>query len=1217
MAARRKILLADDERAFREQFCSWFPQAEIVEAETLAKAWALFQEKPGSFNLAILDYFLNGGDDSEVKDTFDLIKNIHKLHKKLPIIMVTGVGDRAISRQAIQAGATWYLEKPVDKIEAEALINTLAHSTKTSQAVEDLRAEIEQRAHPAFAGFAYAMASTSNIPSLLREVARTAPLILGASQCTIAILNAEGNIRSGLPHWDDLAPNLHDPYENRNFTRELAENGGYRFVSDTSHEEGVREDFLNTGIQSFAAAACPQQPGARAVLYAYFNHSLRKYEQQLRLKSDLTALAHLTGMAIERLRQEELNKAVRMATEKLQIASTENDVYEIVRETIAETFDVSAYYIATYDAKTELISFKFLFDEGTVHDESPRHNTEAEGGLTGYIIRSKHEFDCSDLSNPENMPVPIILTGTGRTTKSYFGVPVQLPDKRVIGVISIQRYIPLQFHEASKQALRSLAAQVALALNRIRSDAAQEQVLEGMTTRPWQDILREIGEQVKESTQADIVTIHPYDFGRKTFAVERIRLGLSTKEETRPFIRSEGKTLERLLEKGEHFAEDAAHDSIFERQFADRHHITSSAGITLRAGRPEIPVGVLVVNYRTPRRFSESDEESLRAYRRRAALALYYAWLAKGVETASRRMEAEHQALDAIHEAKSIHELVNSIMQAVQVAWPSTLVVPSLLLSDPANRRLIFPEEAMPFYSIDMPEEKTRDSIEFGEGICGWVAEHREALLVNDVSNDTRYLKLISRTKAELCVPIFLGGSLLGVLDIEAPEKNFFEDADRLFLERIAQEIAIWQGALGEQRYADEITSAGRLARQKPEEGLTLLTQKAYEIAGLNGANPTFATIFLSTPQGLEVASASPPEYLSEVRSKAGPILLTEGPSSRRKGIVVRALNEKTSQKIDDVRADPDYIEVDPNTRAELAVPILAPDGSSIGVVNVEYSKPEALDEGDRRLLETLASQTEVITVMQKQALELAETQRARSEATALALMSIAAIEHGHGWKNTAVVVSDNLQNIEENIRLYRTSWRGRLAKTLLLTPNLDKVAEWIERAARRAQELKATTPPPSLEKNRVKIQINSCLEAARERWKNREEQIDFEIFCETSPDDAVNANKEWLIRALDNLIANATHACYSQPAGRVMLHSLRINEEIQIEISDNGTGIPEPVVPYLFLSTPPEELRKYGWGTGCLIAQFIARSYGGRAYLVKTDSDGTTVAIKLPSYHK
>jgi GAF domain-containing protein len=69
------------------------------------------------------------------------------------------------------------------------------------------------------------------------------------------------------------------------------------------------------------------------------------------------------------------------------------------------------------------------------------------------------------------------------------------------------------------------------------------------------------------------------------------------------------------------------------------------------------------------------------------------------------------------------------------------------------------------------------------EGVCGAAARERETQVVPDVCNDDRYLACSPTVKSEIVVPIFSGGEVIGVLDIDSEQPDAFSDDDRRFLE--------------------------------------------------------------------------------------------------------------------------------------------------------------------------------------------------------------------------------------------------------------------------------------------------------------------------------------------------------------------------------------------------------------------------------------------------
>jgi putative methionine-R-sulfoxide reductase with GAF domain len=80
--------------------------------------------------------------------------------------------------------------------------------------------------------------------------------------------------------------------------------------------------------------------------------------------------------------------------------------------------------------------------------------------------------------------------------------------------------------------------------------------------------------------------------------------------------------------------------------------------------------------------------------------------------------------------------------------------------------------------------------------------------------------------------------------------------------------------------------------------------------------------------------------------------------------------------RIGDVRQVPEYIEISPDIRSELCVPIISDDRVT-GVINIESSKLNAFDEADERLIRTIAGG--LATAIQKIRLFDAEGRRVRS----------------------------------------------------------------------------------------------------------------------------------------------------------------------------------------------------------------------------------------------
>ena len=73
--------------------------------------------------------------------------------------------------------------------------------------------------------------------------------------------------------------------------------------------------------------------------------------------------------------------------------------------------------------------------------------------------------------------------------------------------------------------------------------------------------------------------------------------------------------------------------------------------------------------------------------------------------------------------------------------------------------------------------------IPFGRGVCGTAAQRRETVLVPDVHAFPGHIACDCASNAEIVTPVFNGGALFGVLDIDSPIPGRFTGADKEGLE--------------------------------------------------------------------------------------------------------------------------------------------------------------------------------------------------------------------------------------------------------------------------------------------------------------------------------------------------------------------------------------------------------------------------------------------------
>ncbi len=147
------------------------------------------------------------------------------------------------------------------------------------------------------------------------------------------------------------------------------------------------------------------------------------------------------------------------------------------------------------------------------------------------------------------------------------------------------------------------------------------------------------------------------------------------------------------------------------------------------------------------------------------------------------------RALQEVSASINVHtDLLNLLDRILQSALTSIGATDgSLLLLDDNTRELVFVvvhgavEHSLVGYRIAP-----------GTGVAGWVAKHKEAAMVPNVQQDSRFSHTVDQTfqfqtQSLICVPIIHGGEVLGVIQALNKVGEEFNQADLALLGVVAQ----------------------------------------------------------------------------------------------------------------------------------------------------------------------------------------------------------------------------------------------------------------------------------------------------------------------------------------------------------------------------------------------------------------------------------------------
>lgn len=79
--------------------------------------------------------------------------------------------------------------------------------------------------------------------------------------------------------------------------------------------------------------------------------------------------------------------------------------------------------------------------------------------------------------------------------------------------------------------------------------------------------------------------------------------------------------------------------------------------------------------------------------------------------------------------------------------------------------------------------------IKIGKGVCGTAAEKRETQLVKNVHEFPGHIACDSASNSEIVIPIIKNDKLIGVLDVDSPILNRFNEEDKVGLEKFVSII--------------------------------------------------------------------------------------------------------------------------------------------------------------------------------------------------------------------------------------------------------------------------------------------------------------------------------------------------------------------------------------------------------------------------------------------
>jgi signal transduction histidine kinase len=142
---------------------------------------------------------------------------------------------------------------------------------------------------------------------------------------------------------------------------------------------------------------------------------------------------------------------------------------------------------------------------------------------------------------------------------------------------------------------------------------------------------------------------------------------------------------------------------------------------------------------------------------------------------------------------------------------------------------------------------------------------------------------------------------------------------------------------------------------------------------------------------------------------------------------------------------------------------------------------------------------------------------------------------------------------------------------------------------------------------------VSEAVDAAGERFRAPGCRLTVDVEPDLPP---VVGDRDALITVLLNLLDNAHK--YSGDVKEISLRAIRESDNVRIDVSDNGIGIPPRARKRIFerFYQVDESLSRQagGCGLGLSIVQFIVEAHGGRVSVASNPGEGSTFTVHLPA---
>jgi len=648
-----------------------------------------------------------------------------------------------------------------------------------------------------------------------------------------------------------------------------------------------------------------------------------------------------------------------------------------------------------------------------------------------------------------------------------------------------------------------------------------------------------------------------------------------------------------------------------------------------------------------PVTFTNEDLQLLSTLASQASIAIENASLYQQTLKNAREMETLFSLSKGLTSILDLPFVLDSILRMTCELLGGSFGI--LTLYDEKSNELI----AKSVYGIDL---SSMDKLKYkiGEGITGWIGEHKESIMLDRVEIEDKKTEFLS-IRNLIGVPLIVKGRLIGTIEIankvSAPK---FSYSDLMFLTTFAGQAAI----------AIENANLYEKAKQLAEENLKRATELSilYEIGSTlattldmnrllhliltgvtigGGLGFNRAILFLVDEKenvlkgvlGVGPDSGEEAQRMWSRQSVSGSLrdrILSDDdmmihqnskinklatslivPIEGGTSVLARTVLDKQGYIIHDAMNDPrtlpslrDAI----NTESFATAPLMAK-GKVIGAIFVDnYFTKKPITEEDMRFLMMFANQAGLAIENAIIYSNLEETNKSLREAQERLIQQ----ERMAALGEMATSIAHEIRNPLVSIGGFARRLKDKLNNDEQAKKYSDIIYQEASRLERILQEILAFAKksPPTF----VATDINRIIEEVLVLFRDNLSTKNIQVVTEFDQDlPLISADSQQLKQVFINLFANAEQAM--EEKGGILYITTRLSNELPlevlIEVSNTGPGIPQEIIVNIF--NPFFTTKSYGTGLGLAVVHRIIECHKGRISVKNRPEGGVTFLISLP----